>query len=997
MFDHALSPSRRGLALILACALLGGMIALPTGPMVQGMAVRTFYVSPAGSDQGAGTREDPWADPGFASQQLQPGDTLILLPGTYHLQGETARIAPAVSGTPGAWITVQGEEGSRPLLLGSGGLPVAIDLRGRSYIRLAHLEISSALDDPYTGGLLEGIEAGTAEAGGEAVSHLELEDLAIHHVEAVGIHLAGSAQNLTLRDITVSYTGSVGILAFDEADGLGGERVTLERVTCSHIGAFAQGGEQRSGWEQPDCLSIGRSVGPVTILRSTFELGYGDGIDCQAGRTLIEGCTVANNAGDGIKLGSSESQVVNTLVFGTGYPTPGEETASSLLVIESEEEGGTFQVTNCTFFDDVQRADMAPAWRMQRQHSGVGLQVGLRNTIVAGLSRGSCDTNVELAVDHCLFWNRLDAEEVQVEFVDADGLPLRIVTPLELSGWGTSNLYGDPFFFLPSWGPDGDFHLQPDSPALAAGTPEGAPPVDLKSHSRENPPDIGAYQQSKGTPLPTESPSTTPAPLPFPDLAGHWAETTVRGLVAAGILNGYPDNTFRPDRPITRAEFCKAFATTFSIPPSLGESPFADIETHWARGEILALAGLQALRGYPDGTFQPDRPTTRAEIASILQRSFALLPLEQPASFSDLSPDFWAHAAVQAIVAVGLMRGYPDSTFRPLEQTTRAEAATVLARAQSLPPPSPTPSPTTSPTSPSPTPTLPGTPVAPPDQPVRLVFVHHSTGENWLADENGGLGAALRDSNYFTSDTNYGWGPEGIGDRTDIGNWWEWFRGPKSASTLAALFQESGQNCSYARMEGNPDPDGENKVILFKSCFPNSALQGSTDDPVPPIENNPLRGQGSSSPFHTLANAKGIYSDLLKCFAQHPEKLFVVVTAPPLSDSTYSANARALNQWLMNEWLKDYPYPNVAVLDFYNVLTSNGGNPSVNDLNWETGNHHRWWKGVVQHQVTGTGDIAAYPSSTGDDHPSRAGNRKATAELVPMLNVIYNNWMAAAP
>ncbi|MEI6309778.1 MAG: S-layer homology domain-containing protein, partial [bacterium] len=780
MADRTCSPARNFLAIILVSALLAGAIALPLGLMAQGITARTFYLSPAGSDQGAGTREDPWADPFLASQQLQPGDTLILLPGVYRLT-EKAPISPAVSGTTDAWITIQGEEGSRPLLQGSGGMPVAIDLRGRSRIRLAHLEISSALDDPYTGGLLVGIEAGTTETAGEAVSQLELEDLAIHHVEAVGIHLQGNAQDLTLRDITVSYTGAAGILAFDGADGVGGERATLERVTCSNIGAFAQGQEQRSGWEEPDCLAIGRSIGPMTILRSTFELSYGDGIDSQANQTLIEGCTVANNAGDGIKLGGTGSRVVNSLVFGIGYLTPWEETTSSLLVIESEEEGGTFQVTNCTFFDDVQRAGWPNAWRMQQQNSGVRLQVGLRNTIVAGLIRGSCDESVELAVDHCLFWNRLDEEGVQVEFVEANGSPSRAVTADELSGWGSENLYGDPLFFLPSWGPDGDFHLQPGSPALSAGTPEGAPPVDLKNHARANPPDIGAYQQSEGAPLPRESPSTISPSLPFPDLAGHWAEVAVRGMVAAGLMNGYPDDTFRPDRPITRGEFCKAFAKTFSIPPSSAASPFPDIETHWARGEILALVGLQALRGYPDGAFQPDQPISRAEIASILQRSFGLLPLEQlespeAPSFSDLSPDFWAHAAVQAVVAGGLMRGYPDGAFRPLEQTTRAEAVTVLARSQTLPLPSPAPQATASPTAPSPSPTPPGALVAPPNQPVRLVFIHHSTGENWLADDNGGLGAALRDSNYFASDTNYGWGPEGIGDRTDFGNWWEWFR-----------------------------------------------------------------------------------------------------------------------------------------------------------------------------------------------------------------------------
>ncbi len=47
----------------------------------------------------------------------------------------------------------------------------------------------------------------------------------------------------------------------------------------------------------------------------------------------------------------------------------------------------------------------------------------------------------------------------------------------------------------------------------------------------------------------------------------------------------------------------------------------------------------------------------------------------------------------------------------------------------------------------------------PPANPVRLIFIHHSTGENWLNDGNGGLGIALTENNYFVSDTNYGWGP----------------------------------------------------------------------------------------------------------------------------------------------------------------------------------------------------------------------------------------------
>jgi len=281
---------------------------------------------------------------------------------------------------------------------------------------------------------------------------------------------------------------------------------------------------------------------------------------------------------------------------------------------------------------------------------------------------------------------------------------------------------------------------------------------------------------------------------------------------------------------------------------------------------------------------------------------------------------------------------------------------------------------------------------APPANPVRLIFIHHSTGENWLSDENGGLGTALRDNNYYVSDTNYGWGPDNIGDRTDIGNWWEWFRGPNSSTYLNALYDEGDQHSSYSRLPTSPT--GENEIIMFKSCFPNSALQGNPNDSVPPIDSNPLRGEGSGSEYHTVANAKGVYTDLLEYFRTRQDKLFIVITAPPLmaneTNTAEAANARSFNNWLVNEWLAGYPYKNVAVFDFYNVLTSNGGNPNTNDVGLVTGNHHRWWNGAIEHIQTVNNNKAAYPS--GDSHPSQAGNLKATGEFLPLLNVAYHLW-----
>jgi len=260
----------------------------------------------------------------------------------------------------------------------------------------------------------------------------------------------------------------------------------------------------------------------------------------------------------------------------------------------------------------------------------------------------------------------------------------------------------------------------------------------------------------------------------------------------------------------------------------------------------------------------------------------------------------------------------------------------------------------------------------PPSETVKLIFIHHSSGENWLSDDNGGLGRALDENNYFVSDTNYGWGPDAIGDRTDIVNWPEWFHGPDSERYLAALYAESGQNAAYTRTQANPG--GENEIVMFKSCFPNSYLEGNPDDP-------PAPGEGL-----TVSNAKHIYNDLLKYFATRPDKLFIVVTAPPVQDPSLAANARAFNTWLVKTWLAEnnYPYNNVAVFDFYNVLT--GPN-----------NHHRYHNGVVEYITDQGGNTSFYPSAPDDDHPSAAGNQKATAEFVPLLNVFYHRWKAGAP
>ncbi len=275
---------------------------------------------------------------------------------------------------------------------------------------------------------------------------------------------------------------------------------------------------------------------------------------------------------------------------------------------------------------------------------------------------------------------------------------------------------------------------------------------------------------------------------------------------------------------------------------------------------------------------------------------------------------------------------------------------------------------------------------SPPASPVKLIFIHHSTGGNWLADPNedgpyGGLGLALMINNYSVSATNYGWGYESIGDRTDIPNWPEWFTGPDSSIILSELYNENEQNVgdfgNWSQLA--TAVEGENTIVMFKSCFPNSDLYGNPTDPA----------AASPSEQYTVSNAKAVYNDILTYFQTRQDKLFIVITSPPQLEGDYSpdyqtaaqraANARAFNNWLVNDWLDSYPYNNVAVFDYFNVLTAED-------------NHHRYTNGEDEHVTVDSNNFAIYTADVWDSHPSTTGHLKATQEFVPLLNYYYNLW-----
>lgn len=111
---------------------------------------------------------------------------------------------------------------------------------------------------------------------------------------------------------------------------------------------------------------------------------------------------------------------------------------------------------------------------------------------------------------------------------------------------------------------------------------------------------------------------------------------------------------------------------------------FADITNHWAQAFIAALADRGLISGFPDGSFQPDRPLTRAQFAALLVRSVDRPSVRSPRSFRDVAANHWARAAIQQAWERGLLSGYPDGSFRPDATIVRADVLVALVNGLGL-------------------------------------------------------------------------------------------------------------------------------------------------------------------------------------------------------------------------------------------------------------------------------------------------------------------------
>ncbi len=169
-------------------------------------------------------------------------------------------------------------------------------------------------------------------------------------------------------------------------------------------------------------------------------------------------------------------------------------------------------------------------------------------------------------------------------------------------------------------------------------------------------------------PSPAEE-TTTPAPVPIPsrfaDLGDHWATAYIEALADLDLVKGYPDGTYRPQATINRAQFAALVAASYrSLPPVRGAVTFVDVPpTHWAASAIDQAQRQGFLGGYPDATFRPDQGMVRVQAMVAVATGLKLPPA--PASGLGVYRDraqipSYAIDALASATQAGLVINYPD-------------------------------------------------------------------------------------------------------------------------------------------------------------------------------------------------------------------------------------------------------------------------------------------------------------------------------------------------
>jgi hypothetical protein len=168
----------------------------------------------------------------------------------------------------------------------------------------------------------------------------------------------------------------------------------------------------------------------------------------------------------------------------------------------------------------------------------------------------------------------------------------------------------------------------------------------------------------------------------FTDTTGHWASTYISKAVSYGFVKGYLDGSFKPDNPVTRAEFCTMLNGALGVTNTTSIN-FSDVpSSEWYYTNVRKAVATGYTSGYLDNTFKPNGKITRQEAAVMISK--IIPPYQGSASLASLGDNAniadWARAAATKVYAAGYIKGDTNNLYRPTASLSRAEAAAILTR-----------------------------------------------------------------------------------------------------------------------------------------------------------------------------------------------------------------------------------------------------------------------------------------------------------------------------
>ncbi|MFX3631732.1 MAG: S-layer homology domain-containing protein [Candidatus Pristimantibacillus sp.] len=254
-------------------------------------------------------------------------------------------------------------------------------------------------------------------------------------------------------------------------------------------------------------------------------------------------------------------------------------------------------------------------------------------------------------------------------------------------GMITSGIMTASYTISPSGGGDGDGGAGGGGgggPLTPAPTPEPKPEVmpDPKPEVKFDDKVVNIEKMIANLKKKAEEAKANPTRGEFKDTTSHWANGTINTFVNLGVVTGYEDGTFHPNASITRAEFATIIAKVFNLSAAGNGNKLSDTSGHWAEASIHALTESGIIAGYEDGTFRPNKEISRAEIVAIISRILNLNNVAAAATpaFSDIN-SAWNKDQIERAAAAGIITGAGNGQFAPNKPSSRAEALTIILRA----------------------------------------------------------------------------------------------------------------------------------------------------------------------------------------------------------------------------------------------------------------------------------------------------------------------------